>query len=424
LLIVLLYTTFASTASGDDEDEHVSKLQSNKPDTLLSCVLTTSAVKKTVLGVVAILSIVFLPFSVYVVSPGAHVFACLVLINMLLAFFVQPNHALQISIGEKSNSNNNSNNNSLDGSWFLTREETLACVCNLGSSLYNYAGSIRTWPHWKRYFYQLDAYMEWPDEGDCTVNKDFTMGLDGVHMPLFVSRASGSMTGAQVFWLVWSVLPFLYVSYFFVMFLLAKKSPGTIVQRILCTYGMLHFLFGTDVVAYRYGRGYHSYRGASEFFHWVEKGAWRIAILMPIYQNCTNGHWSHGHTRFPILGKILRIVAMCWGVWFLCFQVIQSDVFKFSQYLMDEHQHGLIDILGLNHHPLLKYWTYPYRFALVTMFVTYGLLHVTGFTLFRITIQTQGHSAIDMSRNGEDVALLLADDDTVVEEEDDEHGLI
>ena len=339
--------------------------------------------RKWAVRLLSLVAVCILPFSVYLISPGGHIFAFLALASQLLAILT-PVSVLRVSIGEHDS---DALGDSDSTPWTLSREETIACLCNLGSSLYNYAGSIKTWPHWKRHFYKIDAYFGWAASGDCSVDENFTMGLANVRVPLFVARSTGTTTGAQIFLLVWSVLPFLYVSYFLCMFVLAPRSPGKNVQRALCLYGMCHFLFFTDVVAYRYGRGMHSPHDA--LFHWFEKWAWRIAMLMPIYQNCTNGHWERGHRSVPILGKLLRWVLMFWFVFFFLFQVIQSDVFKFSQYLLGKHQEGLIDILGLSKAPFLRSVLYPYREALVTMIIMYGLLHLCCFTTFRIFVRRE-----------------------------------
>ena len=239
------------------------------------------------------------------------------------------------------------------------------------------------------------------------------MGISNVRVPLFIPRAIGSTTGAQIFLVVWSVLPFLYVCYFLCMFTLAPRSPGTNIQRGLCLFGICHFLFFTDVVAYRYGRGMYSPR--AEFFHWLEKGAWRIAMLMPIYQNCTNRHWEQGNRRMPILGHILKRILIVWFVFFALFQVIQSDVIKFVQFLLDQHQQGLIDMAGLSKAPFFRSVLYPYREALVTMIIMYGLLPCFGFTTFRIFVRREERVAPSRDAGGssEMVSLLLPNDRSV-----------
>lgn len=366
----------------------------------------------------SLVGLCILPFSAFLISPGAHIFASVTFGLTMLAIWT-PVSVIRLSIGEYDS-------DSMVGgttSWTLTREETIACLCNLGSSLYNYAGSNGTWPHWKTHMKTLDNYMGWATHGDVTVERNFTLGLSWIRIPLFVARSTGGSTsGAQIFSIVWSVLPFLYVTYFGCMFVLAPKSPGKHIQRAFCAFGMFHFLFLTDMVSYRYGRGYHTPHG--EFCHWSEKWAWRTAMLMPIYQNCTNGHWEHGHRRFPILGKILRYILIVWSVFFFLFQVIQSDVIKFSQFMMDTHQEGLIDRWGFDHTFFFKDVRYPYREALVTMIIMYGALHVTGFTLFRVFVRRQEHGG----NSEEDVELQMklindsgdgSDDDDDNDDEED-----
>lgn len=174
---------------------------------------------------------------------------------------------------------------------------------------------------------------------------------------------------------------------------MSRKSPVTWIQRCLALFGIMHFLFGTDVVAYRYGRGYHNRH--ETFFHWTEKWSWRIAILLPIYQNCTNGHWENGHKRFPILGKVLKWVAAVWAVWFFVFQVINSDVMLTYQFFRGLPKEILIKKLGLYNAPFFRRMHYPYRFSLVTMWMTYGILPLVGFTPFHIFLQSNDKSSMN-----------------------------
>ena len=73
------------------------------------------------------------------------------------------------------------------------------------------------------------------------------------------------------------------------------------------------------MVAYKYGRGYRS--PYEDLCHWWEHFVWRIAILLPVYQNCTNGHWGQGHFRAAAAG---------YGIFFFVFQVLQCDVWQFA----------------------------------------------------------------------------------------------
>lgn len=143
-----------------------------------------------------LVALLILPFTVYLVSPGAHVFAFLSFLLALTGMFYSPSHVLRLSIGEQNDDSTCTHNRPC--CWILIREETLGCLCTLGSSLYNYAGSNRTWPHWKTHFYMIDNYFGWQRGGDLTVEEDFTFLSTSVRIPLFVPRADGGSTfGAQ-----------------------------------------------------------------------------------------------------------------------------------------------------------------------------------------------------------------------------------
>lgn len=181
---------------------------------------------------------------------------------------------------------------------------------------------------------------------------------------------------------------------------MSSKSPGVWIQRGLALFGILHFLFGTDVVAYRYGRGYRNCH--ETLFHWTEKWSWRIAILLPIYQNCTNGHWEHGHKRFPILGKLLKYVAIVWGIWFFLFQVVNSDIMQTYQFCRGLPSEILIKKLGLYKAPFFRWMHYPYRMSLVTMWIMYGILPLLGFQPFLIFLQPANDAPYRCTASGTD----------------------
>ena len=131
----------------------------------------------------------------------------------------------------------------------LIREETLGFLCNLASSLYNYQSSDASWPHWRRIFRRMDRYFGWPyDKSFCDVFNDklYTLGFtEDINVPLYVPGQQGSTVGVHLFWILWSILPFLYIAYYFCMFLLAPRSPGVKLQRALILFAMFHFLFMT-----------------------------------------------------------------------------------------------------------------------------------------------------------------------------------
>ena len=134
--------------------------------------------------------------------------------------------------------------------WLVAQEEMLGFLCNLASSLYNYHNSQKTWPHWQRHFFNLDKYFGWVggdghSKGDVFYTGMYALGLPNVDVPLYVPGSRGSTTGGHVFWMLWSIIPVLYVAYYLCMYLLAPRSPGVKIQRTLLLFAMFHFLFMT-----------------------------------------------------------------------------------------------------------------------------------------------------------------------------------
>lgn len=215
----------------------------------------------------------------------------------------------------------------------------------------------------------------------------FTMGYESVDIPPFVSRSHGSVTASYVFAFTWAVLPTIYVANFIIMITMSNRSPGKWVQRVFAIFGMIHFLFWTDIVSYKYGRGYRN--DHKDAFHWTEKWSWRIGIFIPLYQNCTNGHWGrNGHRYYPMVGVAHRYGVIVWGVLFFIFQTIQADMVKTYEFVMDlDSEGGLIKSWGYGRNTFLKPLIYPYFSALVWMWMMYFLLHVTGFKLYRINMR-------------------------------------
>jgi hypothetical protein len=222
-----------------------------------------------------LVTICLLPFATYVSSPGGHCFTILTVVWIALAFW-SPKTLLRLSLEDSKAISQASDSSNLTPPHTVCFEETLAFLCTLGSSVYNFAGHTYVWPHWKRQFSSIDRYMGWPSSGDLTWEENWkiwgTFAEQGV-LPPFVPRGNGgSTTGAQLFWIVWSVLPFLYCCYFACMIILSLKIPSLLsrwVQQLACLFGIVHFLFGTDVVHYRYGRGHRNPH--SELFHLTEK---------------------------------------------------------------------------------------------------------------------------------------------------------
>ena len=132
----------------------------------------------------------------------------------------------------------------------VVQEEWLGFLCNLASSLYNYHNSHRTWPNWRYHFFNVDKYFGWTgaeqqNSMDMFNNHLYTLGLPNHDVPLYVPGARGSTTGGHLFWLLWSIIPTLYISYYLCMYLLAPRAPGVKIQRALLLFSMFHFLFMT-----------------------------------------------------------------------------------------------------------------------------------------------------------------------------------
>lgn len=219
--------------------------------------------------------------------------------------------------------------------------------------------------------------MDWDRSGDLTPEELWNIfGLvddsrPATIMPEFVPRGGyGTTTGQHIFTIVWSVLPFLYISYFCLALLNTRtdvhSTPVKWIQRFMCIFGICHFLFGTDVVCYKYGRGFRNPH--EEFFHWIEKWSWRFAIYVPLWQNVASGHWYHGHKYFPFLGKLVHYLAMIWGILFFIFQTINADVFRTYEYAMNYDTASLITLLGIDKNYKfidMRKLRYPYYRGLV-----------------------------------------------------------
>jgi len=347
-------------------------------------------------------SLILLPFSVYVISLGGYLFAGATVLTTALALLRKSDRILKVTVEEdnacchkrmdspctQGNEEEEDEDTVIEkdmfgnySAWMVIREETVACLANLFSHMYNGREP------WWTICYFVDNLFGFQNGGDGTPKAAFTMGQPNVRIPLFVSQSNYSTTYQCVFLLLWSILPFLYVSYFGIMYLVAPQSPGLTVQRALCVFGILNFLFVTDVVAYYYGRGYRN--PYEDVFHWWEHFAWRIAILLPIYQNCTNRHWEH--PNYPLAGKILRITAASYGIFFFVFQVIQCDMFRFVTFLIRGEEQSLFELVGWDEHPIVTVLNLntPKTWATMGMAIFYFALHFSSFPLFQIILRRE-----------------------------------
>jgi hypothetical protein len=204
----------------------------------------------------------------------------------------------------------------------LAKFEFLALVCNLLCSMYNYLPSWRLFPYWAFVFEGVRVLTGLTLSAAAIARGMYSLGLPGVSMPSYIHVGFNAIPlGAVVFSLIWTVLPFLYVVYFAMLAKLAKNSPGTRIQQVLCCICIVHFLFLTDFVDYQYGRGIAN--PLADWCHWLEVFVWRIAILLPIYQKLTTGQWRRGNGA---VGVVLHYGIAVWAAGFFIYEVLMYNV--------------------------------------------------------------------------------------------------
>jgi hypothetical protein len=342
-------------------------------------------------------TILLLPLSVYLASPGGHIFAFITLACSIWAVAASPPD-LEVTIkAERGTPPQTSLNESggeagkpydmqmkaearksaglcqrfwVGASQRILTLEMIGCVANLLCSLYNYNTSDNVYPHWSTMYQQTGVALGVTIEPAVGAQAMYTMGITGVKMPSYVPLAyyneeKHNTVGAFVFLLVWSVLPFIYTAYFCCMYVMAPKTvhpyrwdhklyeqrnyaapheEGSCsracrgrflvgLQRACALFGIFHFLFLTDFVDYKYGRGV--YNPVAEYCHWTERIAWRIAIIVPIYQKAVTGHFKHGHLN-KVTGYIVHYGAVTYVLFFFIYDVLMRDVFVLPQWIAQQ----------------------------------------------------------------------------------------
>ncbi len=257
--------------------------------------------------VLSVAAVATLPFAHYALSPGGWAFTALLLATCALAWACDVVD-IGVTISDAP----------ARGTPVLAKFEFLAVVCNLLSSMYNYTPSWGVWPYWRSIYAAVAVLVGFAPDLATMNHAMYTLGLDGVSMPTYIKPGRDPNSfGAVIFLVVWSVLPFVYVIYFAAMWKLAKDSPGTRIQQGLCIFGIFHFLFLTDFVDYRFGRGIVN--GAEHWFHVSEMYAWCVAILLPIYQKLTTNQWRHGN---GFIGVALHYALAVLAAWFFIYEVL------------------------------------------------------------------------------------------------------
>lgn len=300
----------------------------------------------------AITILACLPFAIYAISPGAWALTVLLLATCGLAS-TRDVPDLSVVIADAPGR----------GTPALAKFELLAFVCTLFSSMYNFNANKAVFPYWSSIFERVAALAGFTTDQTTIAHGMYTLGLDGVTMPAFIKVGFvASNLGSVTFAIIWTVLPTLYVLYFAACARLAKYSYGTRLQQALCLLCIFHFLFLTDLVDYRYGRGIAN--PAEEWAHWAERFAWRIAILLPIYQKFTTGHWLRGN---GIVGVAVHYTVAAWATGFLIYQVLIYDVVRFHLFALGEDPPPLFPLFGLAYKDKLGYFG-----ALLVMTLVYG----------------------------------------------------
>ena len=321
-------------------------------------------------------SILVLPFSVYVTSPPARAFGAIALVSTLWLACSDPVVRVRIMVTPARPGVSSA-------AFRVGTFEFLAFLCNLLCSLYNFRAEARLhlWPEWSKVYHDVGHSIGMDADPNEFLRAMYVMGLSPRSAPAFIPLAGAvghlSNVGTPhclVFLLVWSVLPFLYVAYFGLMFWIAGTSqmsrPSMIVQRTLCLWGVVHFLFLTDGVDYRFGRG--MLNSHAEWFHWSERWCWRIAILLPLYQKVVTGHWRHHHGKRQELGLVIHYVVACWATSWFVFHVLLADTGHFWQFATSQKQTNLPAHNCLA--TLAPLWFCYYYKALLLMTFFYGLL--------------------------------------------------
>lgn len=286
-----------------------------------------------------------LPIAIYAVSPGAWALAALLLATCAVAW-LRKTPDVDFTVADATRDTP-----------LLARFEFLACVCTLLSATYNYGANILFWV--------LEKFIRFPLSPAQAARGLYGLGLPGVSLPAYIKIGPQFMNlGGVLFALVWTVLPFLYVLYFAALAQQAKGMRGERLQRGLCLFGIFHFLFLTDFVAYAFGRGLANV--ADDWCHALEVIAWRIAILLPLYQKVVTGDWRRG---YGVGGLLLHYGIAAWGVFFFFYEVL---LFNSRDIYIAFTGIPVPQITGLAHNwlgyfPMLVPLTLLYAFAVVAL---------------------------------------------------------
>jgi len=129
-----------------------------------------------------------------------------------------------------------------------------------------------------------------------------------------------------------------------------------------------------------------------------ERWAWRVALLMPIYQNFTSGHWKNGHA-FSIVGSIVHCVVAAWGLCFFVFQVLASDTVRFILFVLGKEVRNMYHITGLSSPSIGDFMVFGYHEGLVLVLIMYSVILLGGFKHFSVSLKTKSCSKSKTTKN-------------------------
>ena len=346
-------------------------------------------------------TIFILPFAVYQVSPGGHVSAALNMAVAIAAVVKAPVVRLQITCCPRRTEENTVTDTDTEHLRVLCKYELLSFACNLGSSMYNFIAESKQniLPRWLDIFDGISRSFNLKMSAPDYIGTLYGFGVKRSVVPTFVPRASNRhVLGSFQFALWWTILPFIYSAYFFSMGLIAwaytkrelnartdsraarwRAAACGGVQLLLVLHGILHFLFFTDCVDYKYGRGLALEN--AELYHLNEKIAWRVAILLPLFQKVfvTREWLADGGLR----GRAVHYAAGLWGVFFF-YQLVTNaaprvDDAHGEQQLLRTAAAGGVQLVTsatpfLNSQGTANYLhLFGYHGALTTMWLFYAL---------------------------------------------------
>ena len=217
-------------------------------------------------------ALVCLPFGIYALSPGGWLLTGLLLVTCVLTW-VRNAPDLGVTIVEAP----------ARGVATIAKFEFIAFLCNFLSTLYNYSVTRRIWPYWSNIYSQVSSLTGFTPNLATIDRVMYTLGIPGVEVPVYIKTGNDpNSVGAALFLLIWTVLPTLYILYLAALAKLAKGTPLAKLQQALCAVGIFHFLFLTDIVDYRFGRGIIN--AAEHPAHIIERFAFGVSIALPIHQ--------------------------------------------------------------------------------------------------------------------------------------------